>query len=83
MQQFLRMTNMLSGRRRHQTQPSDRLEAARTTAVTTIRKPLGITIPEGNGEERWRYQEELVPQHVEDRSDPLGKRPVGEMKKKK
>lgn len=54
-----------------------------TTAVMAGKKPLGITIPEADGEERRRHQEEWALKQAEHPSDLREKRAVGEKKKKK
>lgn len=83
MNQFLKMSNLFIRQKGRQQNPARR-DALRTDAptTTTMRRPLGITIPDEDGKERRRRQEERASKE-EDPSDPRKKRPAGEKKKSK
>lgn len=76
MNQFLPMSNMLSRRRRHQTQSLARVEAPR---MKTTKRPSRIVIPKGDGEKRRRRQEEKITQEA----DPSDHREIGPWVKRK
>lgn len=54
----------------------------KTTTITSTRRSMGNTIPEGDAEVHQRRQEGRT-SHEEDLTNPRGKRPVDEKKKKK
>lgn len=74
--QFVEMSDMLALRRSQcQSNPmrghAQRSNSSTTNTTTNTRRPLGITIPKGDGEQGRRRQ---------DPNDPRCKRPVGQKK---
>lgn len=62
--------------KRPQSNRNDRIERG------TVRRPMGITIPEGEGRRR-RSRDEKDDMEEEDPTDPRGKRPAAPKRKKK